>query len=354
MNIFYYRVHDESYPRNARIRAYLGRDHHIYAYQWSDRNSRLARAVVDLRALIKGSRDADIIVLSEFGLSHTPFVWLASRIRSSMLVVDGFVRIYETLGEDYLQTTRWTPRGMYYRLIDRISLELSDVYLTDTLVRADELTSARWTTPNILALPMGAPAWAKYSSKIPSEPRRFLYYGNYLPLHGVEDMIRAFAQLPSNRATLTMLGDGALRPVAQQLVDKLNLETQVTFMDPMPAEDLAVQIAEHDVVLGIFGGSHKARTVIANKVWQGLYAGRVVVTQGSAALDEIRGASATALVESIPGNMESLVSALEVAISRSSRPLPDVSSDLDEIVECRFASLSELITKRAIETGDVH
>ena len=83
-----------------------------------------------------------------------------------------------------------------------------------------------------------------------------------------------------------------------------------TFLDAVPEADLVGFIAECDVVAGIFGGSPKAASVIANKVWQGLSTERWVITRRSPALEEIRDVAGAWLVEVEPESAAAITDAL--------------------------------------------
>ncbi|MFM8409028.1 MAG: glycosyltransferase, partial [Alphaproteobacteria bacterium] len=52
-------------------------------------------------------------------------------------------------------------------------------------------------------------------------------------------------------------------------------------------EDLPARLRSADVVLGIFGGSQKARMVVPNKVWQAAAVGRAIVTADTPAIREV-------------------------------------------------------------------
>lgn len=96
------------------------------------------------------------------------------------------------------------------------------------------------------------------------------WWGSYLPLHGLEKIIHAFALLGPSIARLTIFGNSDGAGIAyQRLIDELKicefveLRNDLTFKDG----DLAAYLMEHcDLALGNFGDSLKARTVLANKV----------------------------------------------------------------------------------------
>ena len=94
-------------------------------------------------------------------------------------------------------------------------------------------------------------------------PFSVLYYGNYIPLHGLEFVAEAIAGGPPlANVDFTFIGEGELR---QDFEARLSSESNVTFRNYMPPDALAQAIAGCDVVLGIFGTSGKAKSVIANK-----------------------------------------------------------------------------------------
>lgn len=348
--VFYYRVQDLGYPRNSRIRAFLGRSYLVRHHEKTRKGNHLRRIMADLVALWAGSRNADVVVVSEFNLSHAAVAWFATRSHGAVLVVDGFVRLYETAVEDLHSVARWSMAAFYYRAIDRLSLMCADIYLIDTKPRATTLELVRRRDTRVFALPVGAPEWTTFASRIPCEPRRILFYGSYLPLHGVDLLVTAFARL-REPAQLTLIGSGGNRSAMEALVAALGLGGSVTFVDSMSPAELVRQIHLHDVVAGVFGPSTKARSVIANKVWQGLACGRIVVTQSSEALAELRAIAGDALVESDPGDVESLANALNRALTLCIEPAVDISGALARSVDEQFQAFGSELRMRIHTSG---
>ncbi|WP_161580423.1 glycosyltransferase [Subtercola vilae] len=312
--IIYFAIPSLDYPRNSRIRAYLAEtgadvvipDLGIDHQGWKGTIRRFF-------SLVKESRGASVIVLAEFGTKYALPAKILARFRGARLIVDGFVGMYETHIGDWADHSPSSLKARLYRLIDWVAFRASDLYLIDTEVRAEAIRSHYSLSRLVMSLPVGAPSWA-----VPAPLRdpaagklRLLYYGNYIPLHGTDTIIEALTDPRVREAvSVTFIGDGKLRARAEQLVVERGLSGIVTFVDAVPSFELANAIARHHVVLGVFGTSDKAGSVIANKVWQGLASGRMVITQQSKALLEIAQYCGPQLRTTAPGNPVALADEL--------------------------------------------
>jgi glycosyltransferase involved in cell wall biosynthesis len=115
---------------------------------------------------------------------------------------------------------------------------------------------------------------------------RVLFYGSYLPLHGVETIVEAASILRGAAVSFTLVGGGQTFEAVRARAAGLGAE-KVVFLPPVDAERLAGLIAEADIVLGVFGTTPKARLVVPNKVFQALAVGRAVVTADTPAVREL-------------------------------------------------------------------
>jgi len=113
-----------------------------------------------------------------------------------------------------------------------------------------------------------------------------LYFGQYLPLHGLDVIAGAVEALAERRdLRFVFIGTGELRASFQARLSAYDANTE--FVDWVAYEKLAERIARADIVLGIFGGSVKARMVIPNKVYEAAAVGRAVVTADTPAVREL-------------------------------------------------------------------
>jgi glycosyltransferase involved in cell wall biosynthesis len=342
LRIVQLRVEDRAYPRNERIRRHLEESGHtVSVHERADSGPKPVRVLKDLVAIVRRTRQADVLVLAEFSLSFVPFVWLMARLRGIPLVVDGFVGKYETAIEDWKLASARSLTALWCRAFDRAGVRLADAYLIDTEARAEAIRVKYGRENLVFALPVGAPSWihaAAPSARTGSCGLKALYFGGNIPLHGLPKALQGL-QTASAEVTLQLVLSGP-REAVDATIDDLGIGDRCTFLPPMPHRDLVERIQATDVCLGIFGDSPKARGVVANKVWQGLAAGRPVITRRTPATEELAAVAGDLLilVDDVPG----LARALDTLNAATALPYdPDIDARLDAWVRFRFAALTD-------------
>lgn len=350
LRVLYLGVESEQYPRNARLRAYL--ESHLDADVTIVGIDKDPGAIRKARILLREGgafpRDSfDVVVLAEFQLKYAPIARLLAARYRALLVVDWFVGLYETRVEDWGMATPGSLKGRAWRAVDSAAARIGNVVVTDSDERAKMLVrdygAPRRAT---FALPVGAPEWAQGSDRpAPDEDRiRVLYYGGYLPLHGVDYVLEALAATERpNRLDVVFIGAGERRAEAERSALELGLADLIDFKDPIPEVELADEIAAADLVLGVFGTSPKAASVIANKVWQGLSAGRVVVTRQSKALNEIRSIVGDLLIEVDPEEPKQLARVFDAIATRAFDAADAPTMLLESYVAGRFAQFARAL-----------
>lgn len=132
----------------------------------------------------------------------------------------------------------------------------------------------------------GMPAAAGTAPTTERRRVRVLYFGQYLPLHGLDVIVDAVGRLAwRGDLVFTFLGTGPERARIETMLKVTRAD--VRFVDWVPYEALRETIAEADIVLGIFGSSRKARMVIPNKVFEAAMVGRAVITADTPAVREL-------------------------------------------------------------------
>lgn len=103
-----------------------------------------------------------------------------------------------------------------------------------------------------------------------------LYHGAYLPLHGTEVIVEAARLTQDLPIRWDFLGWGAYKAATEAKAAGLK---NVRFLDKVPYEKVAEVIAEHDIVLGVFGTTAKAARVIGNKVYEAMACARPTINE---------------------------------------------------------------------------
>jgi len=115
---------------------------------------------------------------------------------------------------------------------------------------------------------------------------RILFYGQLIPLHGVETILRAARLAKDEPFEWVLIGRGQEEERVRAMLEEEPLP-RLEWVPWVPYEELARWIGAADVCLGIFGASGKAARVIPNKVFQVAAMGKPLVTRDSPAIREL-------------------------------------------------------------------
>ncbi|MGH8935315.1 MAG: glycosyltransferase [Acidimicrobiia bacterium] len=218
------------------------------------------------------TRRPDLVLVGYMG--HFD-IHLAKRLwRHTPVALDHLISAKDT-AED-----RGSSSAILLRLLsclDRSALNAADVVLVDTEEHLALLPER--SRDKTLVVSVGAPlAWFK--PPVPdSRPRlKVVFFGLYTPLQGAPTIGKAIAQLSGEPIDFTMVGAG-------QDLEKTRAEVgdnrMVRWYDWVGHDALIELVQDHDVCLGIFGTTPKARRVVPNKVFQGAAAGCAIVTSNT-------------------------------------------------------------------------
>ncbi len=218
--------------------------------------------------------------------------WLCRR-RQALLLFDPVVSIVETALDRGLLTYD-SARLRALGALERRLFRLADVRLADTAVHRDAMACQTGTADRLWwVVPAGAPStFRRLTPPLPdASPGRLrvLYFGQYIPLHGVETILQA-ASLLRDQADIEfeLVGVGQTLDAARDLASQLGLE-RVRFRPQwLTIESLCREhVAAADICLGVFGRQTKAGRVVPQKVYAGLACGRAVVTADTPAIREL-------------------------------------------------------------------
>jgi glycosyltransferase involved in cell wall biosynthesis len=206
------------------------------------------------------------------------------------VLFDAFVSTYDTLVGDRKKISAGSFAGKFSLWLDRFGCRHATHILLDTDAHREYFIQSIRVQPNLVStLPVGCneDIFFPRQRQEDSTKTQVLYYSTYLPLHGVETVIRAAYLLRAEPIFFQLVGDGQEYQRIKNLSNELNLQN-VTFLPSVPATELSDMIAEADICLGgHFGESAKAGRVIPGKIYQMLAMAKPVIATSTAANKEL-------------------------------------------------------------------
>jgi glycosyltransferase involved in cell wall biosynthesis len=227
------------------------------------------------------ARATDIIWIPEFRHKDVPLARFLKGKRP--LVFDPLVSRWDTLVQDWRLHGERSGQATWNRNIDQWVFRAADRLLCDTWAHGELFATLGARRETLRRVVVGADSMFFELEPPPAaETVRITYVGGFLPLHGVRTLLEAMVHLEARAAklppfVLQLVGDGITFEEARAFARERQL-ARVTFTGRLSYADLPRVLAVSHVALGAFGAGEKAGRVIPHKLWQGLAAGRAVVT----------------------------------------------------------------------------
>jgi len=213
-----------------------------------------------------------------------------SVLSSSPILFDVFVSTYDTLVGDRKKISEDSFAGRLCLWLDRSACGLARHVLLDTDAHREYFIQSIGVNPEIIStLPVGCneEIFSPRQQKLDSTKTRVLYYSTYLPLHGVETVVRAASILKAEPVVFNLVGEGQEYRRVRNISEDLQL-SNIKFHPTIPAKKLSDMIAEADICLGgHFGKSAKADRVIPGKIYQMLAMARPIIATSTTANNEL-------------------------------------------------------------------
>jgi glycosyltransferase involved in cell wall biosynthesis len=259
----------------------------------------------------------DLLLVPYPGYFDMPLVALVAKARGIPIMFDPFISLYDTIvGDRGLRSPR-SPTGRAARIADAIGCSLADRVLVDTPSHADyfaEATGVPRDRFRVLWLGAQEDVFQPVPDVLPVQGR-VVFHGTFVPLQGLETIVRTAKLLEPAGVHFRIVGDGQERSRIERLIADLRVEN-VDLAGRVPLTEVPREIASGALCLGIFGTSGKAHRVVPNKVFECLAVGRPVVTADTPASR----AAFSGEVETVaPGDPEALAEKIRDLFADPSR-----------------------------------
>lgn len=250
------------------------------------------------------------------------FAWL----RQTPVAIDWFLSAYDTvvLDRQLISPKHFVASCIY--AIEWLAARLPDRVFMDTRAHAERME-------RIFGLPQGRVGAVWVGAEIDrfqqlSNPNSksgecspaftVLFYGQFIPLHGIPTIIEAARELREEQVQWILIGRGQEEARIKAMLAQTPLP-RLKWIDWSEYGELNHWMQSADVCLGIFGSSSKAASVIPNKVFQIVAAQRPLITRESPAIRELLTSDGSCVQLIEPSNSHALSMAVRAAKEHSVR-----------------------------------
>jgi len=238
-----------------------------------------------LKVLFSYRNNVDGVMLVQPAQRFAPALLVFRMVSGMTIIGDAFTSIYDTLVNDRALARKWSLKAAYYFVLDMIFVQACDTLIFDTEEHKDFFVNTFRIKRRCVIVPVSIDMEAM--KNITAEPLptwnesyfRVLFWGYYIPLQGVEYIIRAAVVLKDHpHIRFTLLGGGQTKNEMVELVATMGVKKNIAFLPPVEHEELLRYTKGADLMLGIFGKSEKAGRVIPNKIIESAALGVPIVT----------------------------------------------------------------------------
>lgn len=234
----------------------------------------------------------DLVLVSYPGLMDVLLAKLVARWWRVPVFFDVFISLYDTIVLDRKMLRAGSIAARCLFAVEQWSLRAADRAFMDTASHARRIEQLFGLPPHSVGHVWVGAETAMFRPatdalhQLAHRRMQVLFYGQFIPLHGLPTIIEAARLLEEAEIDWVIVGEGqeTARVDAMLAAHPLPRLHRIAWLEPA---DLARQVADADLCLGIFGTSDKAASVIPNKIFQIIAAGRPFITRDSPAIREL-------------------------------------------------------------------
>ncbi len=220
--------------------------------------------------------------------SHADIILLKLLLigKSPLIISDAFLGLHSTIIED---RKLFKQNGLASKLIsywEKTALRYADIILLDTNIQCQQLHK-KYNLPitKFIPIPVGIDEsiWCSTPISKVYDEFRVVFWGTFIPLHGIQTIIDAAVRLEKLSPTviIQIIGTGQTALEIKKILD-LYWPSNLRWINQLiPIKEIVTYAKNAHCILGIFGESTKAASVIPYKIYQALAINRPVITRES-------------------------------------------------------------------------
>jgi len=199
----------------------------------------------------------DMVFVAYLGHFDVLVLWPFAKMRGATIVWDAFLSLYDTIVCDRRLVPTGSLRAWCIKQFERLVCAAADVIVLDTVAHADYFKT-QYSIPNnkFVSAFVGAEVDIFQAQNISKRNQiagkcRVLFYGQFIPLHGIEFIIEAARLTKDPSIEWVIIGRGQETDKIQTIMKNDNISS-VTFMDWVEYEQLpevidhVLKVKEHE------------------------------------------------------------------------------------------------------------
>lgn len=235
----------------------------------------------------------DVVLVGYLGHLDVLVLWPLAKLAGKPVVWDVFLSLYNTVVEDRRLIGESHPLARLLFGVEWLACRAADLLVLDTqqhaayFVERYGIAAEKTAAVFVGADPDAFPRHLRQESSSTARPFTVLFYGTFIPLHGVETIVRAAGLTRDVDVDWVLIGQGQDEARIREMLDAdPPLRVKMIAWKPYTEEFVHAWMCKADVCLGLFGDSEKAGRVIPNKVFQIISVGKPLITRDSPAVRE--------------------------------------------------------------------
>lgn len=278
--ICFFGSYDPEYPRNILTKkAIEGIGYKVI--ECNDRSGGLMHYFRLVSKFLKTTKSSRVVVIPVLGHYDVPIAWILAKLFNKKIIFDAFYSLYETYVEDRKQIKSFSFAALRFYIYDWLSPRLADKVIFDTKEHIEYFHKNYGVKYNkMFELPVTAnPDIFKF--RPPKKQQNFTigFYGSFMPLHGVDVIVKSFKYHRSTNIKCLLFGIGPGIDDTKKLIKKLEVGKNVILThQKVEYSKLPNYFEKIDLFLaGPFGLSDKAKRVVPAKIPEALCAGIPII-----------------------------------------------------------------------------